>query len=428
MAKNINPLLKEVLMDIKPSEKELRDIGKILADNIKKIKGNIQNRKINAEIFVGGSAAKGTLIKKDLYDIDIFIRFDKKYKNEVLSDLAEKAIDGIRNTRIHGSRDYFRLGISQNLFLEVVPVKRIRNSREAENVTDLSYSHVNYIKKKIKSEKLLDEIRLAKAFCYANNSYGAESYVQGFSGYALELLIYHYGNFLKFVNEIAKIKFDSSNKIVIDIEKHHKKKSNILIDLNEAKLKSPIILVDPTYKQRNVLAALSEETFGNFQNVCRNFLKKPSVSFFKQKSVNTEKLKKSADSKGYEFVLLKITTNKQEGDVAGSKLLKFYRHLAEETGKFFEIKEKGFEYDKAKSAKIFFAGKKKPWVISNGPEMNDKINVSRFKAAHKSVFIKNNRLYSKYEIKFTLKEFIKSFKNKNKKRLEEMSITELNLA
>ena len=37
------------------------------------------------------------------------------------------------------------------------------------------------------------------------------------------------------------------------------------MNLNASKLNSPIILIDPTYKQRNTLAALSNETFENFK-------------------------------------------------------------------------------------------------------------------------------------------------------------------
>ncbi len=418
---SINSLLKEVLIEIKPSKEELKNIGKTLAICRKKIDGNIQNRKINAEVFIGGSAAKGTLIKKDYYDIDIFLRFDKKYKDEILSDLTEKAIAGIKNTRIHGSRDYFRIKSGGNLFFEVVPVKRITNPREAENVTDLSYSHVNYIKKKIKSQKLLDEIRLAKAFCYANNAYGAESYVSGFSGYAIELLVYHYKGFLKFVKAMTQIK----EKTIIDIEKHHKNKSRIMMDLNEAKLKSPIVLIDPTHWQRNVLAALSAETLKNFQKPCRDFLRKPSINFFRKKSVDIEKLRKSAHGKGYEFLALKITTSKQEGDIAGSKLLKFYRHFRSQLEKFYDINENGFEYKDGKSALCFLSVKIKPWILAQGPMVSDKKNVARFRSAHRTVFIKNGRLYSKEKIKTDLKSFIQLWKNKNIKKLKEMSITNL---
>lgn len=422
---SINSILKEILAEVKPSDGELREIGKTLADYTKKIKKNIQGRKINADIFIGGSFAKKTLIKKDSYDIDIFIRFDKKYKDELLSDLTERILAGnsFRATRIHGSRDYFKVKIRENIFFEIVPVKRIQNPRQAENVTDLSYSHVNYIKKRVKSEKLLDEIRLAKAFCYANNSYGAESYVRGFSGYGLELLIYHSKTFIKFIKAVSKL--DTNKKIIIDIEKHHKNKDRILMDMNEAKLKSPIVLVDPTYKQRNVLAALSEETFRGFQEACRNFLKRPGKEFFVPKAMNTENIKLDADKKGLEFVLLKISTDKQEGDTAGSKLLKFHKHLAEEIGKFFEIKEKGFEYpDKeGKSGRSFFVVKKKPLILLTGPMVVQEKHAGRFKEKYKEIFIKNGRLYSKIHVESTLRQFLQEWKQKNRKKMRDMHIT-----
>ena len=428
MQNKINSVLREVLKEVKPSGEELKETEKILKNYLKKIKRNIQNRKINADIFVGGSFAKKTLIKKDSYDTDIFIRFDKKYKDELLSDLVEKILSGtgFRSVRVHGSRDYFKIKIRENLFFEIVPVKRIGNPREAENVTDLSYSHVNYIKKKIKSEKILDEIRLAKAFCYANGSYGAESYVQGFSGYGLELLISHYKSFLKFIN--AVVKADVNNKVIIDIEKHHKSKNVILMDLNEAKLKSPIILVDPTYKQRNVLAALSEETFNGFRNVCRNFLKRPSKEFFSLKKINIEKIKSNSNKEGLEFILLKIATDKQEGDVAGTKLLKFYRHINEEISKFFEVKEKGFEYGGKKSGIAFFVGKKKPWIPVTGPMVAQEKHAKRFKDKYKNISIKNGRLYAKIQLGYSLKQFLQSWIKKNRKKIKDMHITQMDIS
>ncbi len=425
MAKNTNLILKEVLKKIKPSEEEMKNIKNIIGASLKKVELNIKRRKINAQVFVGGSFAKGTLIKKDGYDIDIFIRFDKKYKDELLSDLTEKILENTKKERIHGSRDYFKAKISEILSLEFVPVKKISNPRGAENVTDLSYSHVNYIKKRLKNQKLLDEVRLAKAFCYANGSYGAESYVQGFSGYGLELLIYHHGSFLKFIRAMAKT--NVKNKTIIDIERYYKNRDRILLDINSAKLQSPIILVDPTYKQRNVLAALSIETFNKFQRTCKNFLKRPTVNFFEPEILNLSKIKSDAQERGYEFILLKAETDRQPGDIAGSKLLKFYRHLCAETAKFFDIKAKDFEYDKGKTARFFFAVKKKESILILGPNIGDKENVSKFKAKHKSVFIKNGRLYSKEKTRFSIKNFITDWKFKNKNRMKEMHVINLEI-
>ena len=99
------------------------------------------------------------------------------------------------------------------------------------------------------------------------------------------------------------------------------------MDINSSKLQSPIILIDPTYKQRNVLAGLSDETFDRFKKVCKKFLKKPSMKSFEIEKTDLEKIKKDARNKKFEFIMLEGRTKKQEGDIAAKKLLKFYKHL-----------------------------------------------------------------------------------------------------
>ncbi len=436
--RNVNSVLKEVLQRVEPSEEELKIIEDSLHEFLDQLNKRLKASKINAEIFLGGSFAKGTIIKKDLYDIDIFVRFDKEHKENELSRLTGRILRGIKNVSlIHGSRDYFRVNASKNLVFEIIPVKKIKNPKEAENITDLSYAHVNYIKRKLKNKKLPDEIRLAKAFCHANNCYGAESYIRGFSGYALELLVYHYNSFLKFIHAMSKIKerqkakplatssTSSQSKEIIDIEKHYKNKNQVLMDINASKLYSPVILIDPTYKQRNVLAALSEETFRKFRKACQDFLKNPHPEMFESKKINLEKIRKNAKKRGYGYVLLKAKTSKQEGDIAGSKLLKFYKHLVHETERFFEIKGRGFEYQGKKSARYLFVVKKKKEILISGPDINDKKNVIRFKKKHKKVFVKNKKFYSKEKTKVTLTAFIQNWKKKHRKRIKDMYITRL---
>lgn len=419
-----NSVLKEVLKRVNPEEKELEIINNFLKKFIQKIEKRIKTLKVNAKIFIGGSFAKNTLIKKDVYDIDIFIRFDKKYKKENISKITEKILKGTKPKKIKGSRDYFRIKIKPFFFFEIIPVIETKTPKEAENITDLSYSHVNYIKKKIKNKKIIDDIKIAKAFCYGNNCYGAESYIRGFSGYGLELLVYHYGSFMKFIRAMAKIK----DKEVIDIEKYYKNKQNVLMDINTAKLQSPIILVDPTYKQRNVLAALSKETFKEFQKVCRKFLKNPSIKAFEIQKIDIEKIKKASRKKKFEFIHLKVNTKKQAGDVAATKLLKFYKHLTYETSKYFEIKNKGFEYDGKKSGDFFFVVKKKKEILISGPHLSQKKHMAAFKKAHKNAFVKNKRLYAREKIGFNIKKFISSWKKKNAKKLRDMSVNNLKLS
>ena len=421
---NNNKILNEVLERSKPSEEDLRYIKenvKLFHQNIDK---SLKKLKIDAEIFIGGSFAKGTVIKKDKYDVDVFIRYDKKYKNEELSILTKKVLGGLENvSAVHGSRDYFRIDYGKNFFIELIPVKKINNPKEYENITDLSYLHVKYINKKIKSNKILDEIKIAKAFCYANGCYGAESYIHGFSGYSLELLVYYYNGFMKFINAMSKI---GKEKQIIDIEKQFNNKKSVLMDLNSSKLNSPIILIDPTYKQRNALAALSQETFEKFQKACKEFIKKPSVKSFEIKKIDIEKIKEDSIKNGKEFTLIEARTNKQEGDIAGSKLLKFYNYIEKEIGMFFIVKNKGFNYNGKKSARYFFVVERKKELICGGPFTNDKENSRKFKMEHKNIYEKNNRLYAKEIINFSLKEFLKKWKTKNARIINEMYIDNLN--
>ncbi len=422
--KKINSILAQVLIKVEPPKEELEIIKNSLRDFLEKFDKKVKKLKIDAEVFVGGSFAKETVIKKDYYDLDIFIRFNKKYKNEEISKLTGKILKEFVNVSVvHGSRDYFRIKISPSFFIEVIPVIKVKNPKESENITDLSYSHVKYIKRKIKTKKILDEIKLAKVFCYANHCYGAESYINGFSGYALELLVYHYKGFLKFIRAISKIK----DKEVIDIEKHYKNKQTVLMDVNSSKLKSPIILIDPTYKQINALTTLSEETFEKFQKVCKKFLKNPSIKAFEIEKVDLEKIKKQAEKNKFEFILLETKTDKQEGDVAGTKLLKFYKHLESEMKKFFDLKNKGFNYNGKKSARYFFVVKTKKEILIRGPNIKDKKNLIKFKKKHKNTFVKKNRIYSKELIKFNIKNFIDSWKVKNKRKIKEMSIKGLKI-
>ena len=415
-------VLNNALLEIVPSKTELISVESKIKDFREKISNRIKKLHIDADVFVGGSFAKRTIIKKRVYDVDVFIRFDKGYKD--ISELTKKILGDFSVEEVKGSRNYFVINM-KDFLLEIVPVMKVKNPKNAANVTDLSYAHVNYIKRKLKGGKILNEIKLAKAFCYANNCYGAESYIKGFSGYSLELLVYHYGSFLNFLKAFSNIKL--GEKQVIDIEKHFKNKKDVFIDLNESKLKSPVILVDPTYKSRNALAALADETFAKFQIVCRKFLKTPSINFFRQKTIDIEKIRKESFKKKLDFATLEIRTDRQSGDIAGSKLLKFYNHLGNEISKYFTIKNRGFSYDSGKIASGFFSAKKKLEIISKGPRTDQKESVDAFKKAHKKIFIKSGRIYATKKMNFNLKKFIDDWKKKNKKQMEEMGMTSIKI-
>jgi tRNA nucleotidyltransferase (CCA-adding enzyme) len=265
---------------------------------------------------------------------------------------------------------------------------------------------------------------LAKAFCYGTKTYGAESYVHGFSGYSLELLIYYYGNFIKFLKEMSKKR---KEKLIIDIEKHHKNKKNILLDINSSKLDSPIILIDPTFKRRNALAALSCETFEKFRKIADEFLKKPSTEFFKTKKMDFKKIREEAEKENNEFILIETKTKKQEGDIAGTKLLKFSKHMKNEFKKFFDIIDFGFEYVGEQKGISYFVLNRKKEIINAGPLVDDEKNVEKFKKEHSKTFIKDGKIYAKRKIDFSAREFFPVWATKNKRKIKEMYISKLKI-
>lgn len=425
MKKNLNLVLKEVSEEITPSKETSDYIDEELENFLKNINKRIKKLKIKVEPFCGGSYAKGTLMKKGNYDVDLFLRFDQKYKESEYTKLTKRILRKTKKvSKVHGSRDYFQVKISPWFKIEVVPVKKVKTPKEAENITDLSYSHVRYINKKIKSKKILNDIKLAKAFCSATKTYGAESYVHGFSGYSLELLVYHYKSFEKMLKELSKKR---KTKIIIDTEKYYKNKNEIMLEMNGSKLQSPVILIDPTFKERNALAALSQETFERFQKAAKSFLKNPTKEAFVEKKINLDKIKEKAKKKGQEFLLVRTKTRKQDGDIAGTKLLKFHKHLVHELKRYFEIVNEEFKYEKNQEGKAFFVLEKKDYEIFKGPLLKDKKNSEKFKKEHPKTHEENGRLIAKEKIQMSAKQFFRDWTKKNKKKIKEMYISRLRI-
>lgn len=412
--KKISELLEKVLEKIKLTYKEEQEIKSCINNFIKKLK------KEKIKIFIGGSFAKGTLIRKKVYDIDLFVVFPKTKKNvsDELENILKKA--GIKAERLKGSRDYFQVKLAQNLVAELIPILKIKEPKEAKNVTDASLFHVAYVLKKIKeNKKLADEIKLAKAFCQACNCYGAESYIQGFSGYALEVLVCHYKNFLNFVKAASKWK----SKEIIDPEKHYKNKNEILEKLNYAKLLSPLIVIDPVQPSRNLTAVLSEENFKKFVETCKNFLAKPSENFFFKQKISKEAWKKEARKRKAKFFILNALPISKKKDIAGAKLKKFFNFLCKLAElNDFKILKKHFEFDDKKlEANFYFIVKEPPKtkIVVGPPVYASTVFINAFKKKWSKIFKKNKRFYAK--AKREIVSFVQLLESL-KKQLPEMKI------
>jgi tRNA nucleotidyltransferase (CCA-adding enzyme) len=391
--------LKEVIAEITPSEQEKKQLKSKIDEFLKRLNKNLRD----AKAILGGSGEKDTYLKGS-HDADIFVKCKyAKYKDKSmeLSNLLEKHIKKIFPTsiRLHGSRDYFQIKDNKFIF-EVVPILDIKTAQQAKNITDVSPLHSKWVNK---YPKLKDEIRLTKAFCKAQSVYGAESYIQGFSGYICEILTINYSSFAKLVKAAASW----PEKIVIDVAKYYKNKDRVLFELNKAKLFSPIILIDPVQKDRNAAAALSKEKYDKFKESCKGFIRNPSKIFFEKKEITLEDLKKTA--KKNRLIVLHVTPLEGKEDVVGSKLLKAFCFLKINLKENeFNILDAGWSWNKAKDCKFWYILDKKPLSGTEEKQGPPKYvgheHIEIFRKKYKTAFLKKDRYYATVKREFCLPE------------------------
>jgi len=377
-------LLREVLTEIKPKTADIMDEIKVF---LALLNEQLAKDKVKAKAIIGGSVAKDTFLAGD-YDCDVYAQFDKSYKDKDISKILGKSLKkAFKNViKLHGSRDYYQ--IKNNINFEIVPTLKITNHEDAENITDCSYLHAKWVKK---HPKMLDEIRLTKAFCKANNLYGAESYIKGFSGHVVDILTINSGGFLKLLKDSGKWKYNQ----VIDPKSYHKGKA--VFNLNKSKTQSAIILIDPIDPFRNAAAALGKEKFETFKKQAKAFLKSPKKSFFIKEEISLDKIKKKHKNKA--MITINITPKTGKEDVVGAKLLKSFNYIVKQLKKHeFELITEGWAWDKKKKATFYFILPKTildKTIIRTGPPTDKKEFVKVFKKKYKNTFTKNKKLYAK---------------------------------
>ncbi|MBN1544977.1 nucleotidyltransferase domain-containing protein [Candidatus Woesearchaeota archaeon] len=375
-------LLDGVLKQIKPTDRKLfKEINEFL----KKLNSEIKKSKTKAKAVVGGSIAKDTFLKGD-HDCDIFVKFDCSYKEKDISCMLFKILKPFKAELVHGSRDYYR--VKNMINYEVVPVLDIKDPKDAVNVTDMSPLHVEWVRKHPGFD---DEIRLAKQFCKAAHVYGAESYIKGFSGHVLDVLVIHYGGFIKLLKASRKWK----DKEVIDPEKFYRKsRKDALEQLNRSKIDSPIIIIDPVLPERNAAAALSYEKLELFKKAAAEFIDRPSQEQFIVKQKTAEVLRRGAGKD--KLMILDVTPFTGKEDVVGAKLLKAYQQIYNQL-KFYDfgIKDAGWSWDKKDKAMFWYILDPKDlvpikkWV---GPPLEEKERVQNFREKHVKTFMEKGRI------------------------------------
>ncbi|MHB8360249.1 MAG: CCA tRNA nucleotidyltransferase [Thermoplasmataceae archaeon] len=238
---------------------EVKELSTKLLSSISKFcKGNM----IDAEPILVGSSSRGTALKGA--DIDIFIRFYRKYNTKDMEKLGLKIGHEVLPNGVekYAEHPYVSSYIGKRK-VDIVPCFIINEASERVTSVDRTPLHSAYLGKQL-DDQLKREIILLKLFLRKQGIYGSELKTNGFSGYVTELLVLRFRTFLSTIEYLSSLK----GKLVIGQK-----------EFTEA-FNSPVIIIDPVDATRNASAAVSLTSLSIFKLSAKAFIKNPSADYF----------------------------------------------------------------------------------------------------------------------------------------------------
>lgn len=341
MTKSYQKVIKTVIKKIKPKDEE----KKILISVSKKVLKitNKLARKYKAKAMLAGSITRDTWLpgKKEF---DVFILFPEKMKEKRLEE-AGLRIGKEVSKKLNGT---FKISYAQHPYVsaeiedvkvDIVPSYAVKSAEQIKSAVDRTPFHVKYIERKL-PKYASQETRLLKKFLRANSLYGADAKTNGFSGYVCELLTIKYKKFLNLARAAVKWRIGE----VIDLEKHYSKKD--FSKLRKTFKNQPLILIDPTDKNRNTASALSAGNFLLFKKLCSNFLQNPSEEIFFERAerpISEKELIEYQIKRKTELIVVKFSPPSVVPDILWPQLRRFGERLQtilEETRYEFKVLRK----------------------------------------------------------------------------------------
>jgi tRNA nucleotidyltransferase (CCA-adding enzyme) len=264
-------VLQEVLEKIKPVQEEELKVKRFINELVR-----ISKTITGLDSMICGSLGKYTWLRGD-HDIDLFIAFDKSISREELEkhglEFGRKIVKEFRGEHEikYAEHPYVHAYIEfDNICydVDIVPCYKIFPGEHIKSAVDRSPLHLEYVLSHLRPE-LRDDVRLLKQFCKGIEVYGSDTKKLGFSGYICELLVLKYGSFGNVLRSAAFWK--PGQLIDFSIER-----IQVLGNFKE----QPLIIIDPTDRERNAAAVVSAENFIRFIKYSRKFMERPSKEFF----------------------------------------------------------------------------------------------------------------------------------------------------
>ncbi len=263
-----NAIEEDVLRRILPTEEDKNEVlamGRKLIDAVEEVAG--------VPAMMTGSVARGTWVRGDK-DIDIFMLFPTELSREELQEKGLTAAYGVvekfqgTSEEKYAEHPYLK-AVIDGYDVDLVPCYHVASTAEMKCAVDRTPFHTRYMLEHI--DGLREDVLLLKQFTKGGGVYGSDHMTGGFSGYLCELLILAYGGFTPFMEAASAFRYGE----VIDIEGYYPEKKAI-----RKIFPDPLIVIDPTDKNRNVAAALTPTRFSEFMELARDYCAAPNECYF----------------------------------------------------------------------------------------------------------------------------------------------------
>lgn len=292
-----------VLEKITPREEERKSVEEAVRTIVEALRGVLRERGVEAEVTVQGSFAHDTWLSGDR-DVDVFILYPQTWSEEELRgkgfELILEACKKLGNYQLrYAQHPYVRVRIGE-VEADVVPGYKAPSAREVKTAVDRTPLHTAYVNSRL-TDQLRAGVRLLKKFMKGVGVYGAEVKTRGFSGYAAELLVIHYGGFRLVLEEASKWRPPVFIDTVGGGQQLYK-------SLRRKYPDSLVYMPDPVDPARNVAANVGPRALYTFILAANCYLKHPSEEYFfpKTQAPSMEEVLGAAKNRGIvavEYVL-----------------------------------------------------------------------------------------------------------------------------
>jgi len=395
--KKIEEIKSQVLKEIKPAESEI----KAAKDKFDEIRQFIAQEYDKQSVLMG-SVAKDTFLQGDK-DLDIFVFFPPAVARD---QLEEKGLEIGKSVFDRFDGDYvveyaehpYTKGQINGFDVEIVPCCRVESGAELNSAVDRTPFHTQWVNEQLTSKEK-DEVIILKKFLKGLNLYGSSLKVRGFSGYLCELLIHKYSSF----EDLVEAAPDWNHKEKIDAASHWQKEEDIVIpdELWKKFKEDALIVIDPVDPNRNVASVLSHENYAEFIYRCWEFLRQPSLDYFRTEEASEadlELIKNKIEQRGQMLTINCDRPSDVVDDVLYPQLRKAVRRIEQLLEEHeFELFDRGLfiDEDRGKMKLLFDL---KVWSLPpaskrQGPRVyHNSKHLKEFTDKYEDVWVEGDRL------------------------------------